>query len=115
MWIEFADRYVPDGNCTTPPPAPAAASMASWIAAVSLVEPLPVAPKSRTLNVAALAGEARMATASRAVVATARPRLNTRIAIPSGRFMGGVSPSGQAGFKTQITAHADERSDLSRR
>jgi hypothetical protein len=44
MWMELAERYVPEGNCTVPPPALAAASIARWIAAVSFVDPLPVAP-----------------------------------------------------------------------
>src|SRR6266536_1648662 len=63
MWIEFADRYVPAGNCTIPPPdAALAATIVRLIAAVSLVLPSPVAPKSRTLNV--VAADALGATAS---------------------------------------------------
>ncbi len=44
MWIELGDRYVPDGNCTVPPPAAFAAVIALLIAAVSFALPLPTAP-----------------------------------------------------------------------
>src|ERR1017187_7735063 len=41
-------RYFPAGKTTTPPPAPAAASMALLMAFVSSVLPSPVAPNLRT-------------------------------------------------------------------
>src|SRR5437588_4761630 len=52
-WIE-APRYVPAGNVTSPPPSALHFAIARLIAAVSLSLPFPVAPKSRTLNVADL-------------------------------------------------------------
>src|SRR5437016_2829462 len=52
-WIE-APRYVPAGNVTSPPPSALHFAIARLIAAVSLSLPFPVAPKSRTLNVAEL-------------------------------------------------------------
>src|SRR3989440_6820658 len=52
-WIE-APRYVPAGNVTSPPPSALHLAIARLIDPVSLSLPFPVAPKSRTLNVADL-------------------------------------------------------------
>src|SRR5262249_40382714 len=63
MWIEFADRYVPDRKRMTPPSGPLALALVihRLIAAVSLVDPLPAAPQSlrtSSIRVAADAGPA---------------------------------------------------------
>src|SRR2546423_268807 len=104
------DLYVPWGNCTMPPPAALAAAMARSIASSSNVDPLPLAPKSRTLNVpAACAGTwgSAMAAAS-----TARPAAQGMIRLgmvrPSGRHrrcskrMSGVA-EGQGGLPRGAT------------
>src|SRR5688572_1996624 len=44
-----ASMYLPGGKFTTPPPSALAFSMVLLTAAVSFVEPSPVAPKSLTL------------------------------------------------------------------
>ena len=56
--LEDVCATVPAGSSTSPPPAPAAASTAFWIAAVSFVVPSPFAPKSLTFHVAACAATA---------------------------------------------------------
>src|SRR6266542_4307676 len=74
-WM-LRDRYLPDGKTTVPPPpALAAALIARSIASSSNVEPLPVAPKFRTLNMpgpAWAAGPGRPATAPAATKASAQ-------------------------------------------
>src|SRR6266568_1292781 len=56
MWMEPPALKVPDGTSTIPPPALLAAAIALFIAGVSLVEPLPVAPNDFTLNTGVAAG-----------------------------------------------------------
>src|SRR5580704_6361370 len=51
-------RYAPGVTTTVPPPAPAAASIAAWMALVSSLFPSPFAPKSLTRKSLAWAIEA---------------------------------------------------------
>src|SRR5690348_11923730 len=90
MWMELADRYVPDAKCTTPPPvAPLARVMHLLMAAVSLADPSPFAPHwlDFTSNVvAADAGTAvAMPPATSATPAAANPA--TRAARDAATFL----------------------------
>src|SRR5436309_673124 len=77
MWMELADRYVPDEKCTIPPPlAVLAMVMHLLIAAVSLVDPLPFAPQALDFTSIVVAADAGPAVAMPAAT-SARPAAET--------------------------------------
>src|SRR6266545_3447834 len=99
-WIE-RDRYVPAGKSTVPPPAPAAAAIALLIAGESIADPLPLAPKLRTLTVpAAHAGSpaavTRPAPSSTAAAAIAHLRIATSHNVTHVDIRRPARPAGQA-------------------